>query len=289
MGGFMRCGLFVLGLFGGLTAHAESPVWAIKGEKNTVYVGGSIHLLKSGDSQLPSGFDKAYHDAEALVMEVDLDDLDPVEAQGWMMQNATLPEGKTLRDAIGEQRLRRVATESARLGVPIEGLSQFEPWMVALTLVQLEYMKLGFDPEQGVEKQMQRRAAEDGKEISGLETLPEQLGLLDGLSDEDQAKFLELTVNELENVERETDVLLAAWRSGNVGKLDALLTEEYDAFPDLYKRLVTDRNRRWMPELEGMLEADQDYFLVVGALHLVGKDGLIEMAKARGLKPRQLQ
>jgi uncharacterized protein len=289
MGGFMRCGLLVLGLFGGLTAHAESPVWAIKGDKNTVYVGGSIHLLKAGDSQLPAGFDKAYHDARSLVMEVDLDDLDPAEAQGWMLSNATFEDGKTLKGALGEQRYARVAAESARLGVPIEGLEQFEPWMIALTLVQLEYLKLGFDPEQGVEKQLQRRAAQDGKEISGLETLPEQLGLLDGMSDEDQAKFLELTVNELKNVERETDVLLAAWRGGNAGKLDALLTEEYDSFPGLYKMLVTDRNKRWMPALQRLLKEDKDVFVVVGALHLVGKDGLIEMTKAEGFKPRQLQ
>jgi uncharacterized protein len=289
MGGFMRCGLFVLGLFGCLTAEAESPVWAIKGEKNTVYLGGSIHLLKAGESQLPAGFEKAYKDADALVMEVDLDDLDPAEAQAWMMQHATFPEGKTLEDAIGEKRLARVAEESERLGIPIEGLSQFEPWMIALTLVQLEYMKLGFDPEQGVEKQLQRRAAADDKEITGLETLPEQLGLLDGMSDEDQAKFLELTVNELENVEKETDVLLAAWRGGNMGKLDALLTEEYDSFPGLYRMLVTDRNKRWMPHVQRLLEDDKDYFVVVGALHLVGKDGLIEMTKSKGFKPRQLQ
>jgi uncharacterized protein YbaP (TraB family) len=289
MGGFIRCWFFVLGLLGCLTAQAESPVWAIKGQKNTVYLGGSIHLLKSGDSQLPSAFDKAYHDAEALVMEVDLDDLDPAEAQGWMMSNATFPEGKTLVGAIGQKRYERVAEESERLGVPIEGLQQFEPWMIALTLVQLEYMKLGFDPEQGVEKQLQRRASQDGKEISGFETLPEQLGLLDGMSDEDQAKFLELTVNELANVERETDVLLAAWRNGDIGKLDALLTEEYDEFPGLYKKLVTDRNKRWMPHLQRLLKDDKDYFVVVGALHLVGKDGLIEMTQASGFKARQLQ
>jgi len=289
MGGYMRCWLFVLGLLGSLTAHAESPVWALRGEKNTVYLPGSIHLLKAGESQLPAGFDRAYHDADELVMEVDLDNLDPAETQVWMMEHATFAEGKTLLDALGEKRHARVAAESERLGIPIEGLSQFEPWMIALTLVQLEYMKLGFDPEQGVEKQLQRRAAADGKEIGGFETVAEQLGLLDGMSDEDQAKFLDLTVTELKNVERETDVLLAAWRNGNIDKLDSLLTEEYDSFPDLYRMLVSDRNKRWMPELRRLLKGDKDYMVVVGALHLVGKEGLLEMAKAQGFKARQLQ
>src|SRR5690606_186492 len=153
---------------------------------------GSIHLLKKGDSGLPSAFDSAYEDAEALVMEVDLDDLDPNEAQSWMLQNARFGPDKTLREAIGEERYKRLEAEVTKLGLPIAGIEQFEPWMIALTLVQLEYMKLGFDPEQGVEKQLERRARQDGKEITGLETLPEQLGLLDGLPYETQAKFLDL-------------------------------------------------------------------------------------------------
>jgi uncharacterized protein YbaP (TraB family) len=294
MGRFIRCGLVVLGLFGGLTAHttaqSASPVWELRGKHNTVYLAGSIHMLKAGESQLPAGFEKAYEDSEALLMEVDLDDLDPLEAQGWMMTHARFPEGKTLLDALGKERYDIVAEESSKLGVPIEGLAQFEPWMIALTLVQLEYMKLGFNPEQGVEKQLERRAVADKKEITGLETLPEQLGLLDGMSDEDQARFLELTVNELENVERETDLLLAAWRGGNLDKLDQLLTEEYDAFPGLFKTLVSDRNKRWMPALQKLLNDEKkDYLVVVGALHLVGKEGLLDMMQAQGIKARQLQ
>lgn len=290
MGRFIRCGLVVLGLFGSLTSQAASPVWELRGKHNTVYLAGSIHMLKAGESQLPAGFDKAYKDSEALLMEVDLDDLDPAEAQGWMMTHARFPEGKTLLDALGKERYDIVAEESGKLGVPIEGLAQFEPWMIALTLVQLEYMKLGFNPEAGVEKQLERRAVADKKEITGLETLPEQLGLLDGMSEEDQAKFLELTVNELENVERETDLLLAAWRGGNLDKLDQLLTEEYDAFPGLFKTLVSDRNKRWMPALQKLLnEEKKDYLVVVGALHLVGKEGLLDMMQAQGFKARQLQ
>jgi uncharacterized protein YbaP (TraB family) len=290
MGRFIRSGLVVLGLFGSLTSQAASPVWELRGKHNTVYLAGSIHMLKAGESQLPAGFDQAYKESEAVVMEVDLDDLDPMEAQGWMMTNARFPEGKTLLDALGKERYDLVAAEAGKLGVPIEGLAQFEPWMIALTLVQLEYMKLGFNPEQGVEKQLERRAVADKKEITGLETLPEQLGLLDGMSAEDQAKFLELTVNELENVERETDLLLAAWRGGNLSKLDQLLTEEYDAFPGLFKTLVADRNKRWMPALQKLLtEEKKDYLVVVGALHLVGKEGLLDMMQAQGIKARQLQ
>ncbi len=284
----MRSWLILLGLLGGLSAHADAPVWAIRGAHNTVYLAGSIHLLKAGDAQLPAAFDRAYASAAALVMEIDLDDLNPLDAQGWMLEHGTLPEDKTLRAALGEARYRRISAETQRLGLPLEGLEQFKPWAIALTLTELEYMQLGFDPEQGVEKQLQRRAQVDHKEITGLETLQEQLGLLDGLSDEDQAHFLDLAVDDMHDMGAQTAGLMSAWRNGDTGRLATMLSEEYRTFPALYRTLVSDRNRRWMPQLEHLLHADKDYLVVVGALHLVGSGGLLELARAKGFEPRQM-
>ncbi len=158
-----------------------------------------------------------------------------------------------------------------------------------MTLAQLQYMKLGFDPEQGVEKQLERKAAADHKEITGLETIDEQLGLLANMSSEDQAKFLDLTLEEMHEMAGETDALLAAWRAGNAQKLAAILSDEYKVAPVLYRTLVADRNKRWMPQIEKLLKSDRDYLVVVGALHLVGTGGLLELAKARGYEAKQLQ
>ena len=285
----MRSWLLLVGLLGSLSAHADAPVWAIRGAHNTVYLAGSVHLLKADDAQLPAAFDRAYAGASALVMEIDLDDLSPLDAQGWMLEHGVLPEDKTLRATLGEARYRRVSEESQRLGLPLEGVAQFKPWAVALTLTELEYMQLGFDPEQGVEKQLERRARADHKGITGLETLEEQLGMLDGLSAEDQARFLDLAVDETQDMAAETAGLMNAWRAGNTAKLASLLSEEYRTFPALYRTLVSDRNRRWMPQLERLLHADTDYLVVVGALHLVGSGGLLELAKSKGFEPRQMQ
>lgn len=290
MGRFIRRGVLALvGLLGSLSASAEAPVWAIRGPHNTVYLAGSVHLLRSKEAALPAAFDRAYADADALVMEVDLDDLNPLAAQGWMLEHGTIAEEKSLVDLIGEARYRRVEQEGNRLGIPVEALQRLEPWLVAMTLAQLQYMKLGFDPEHGVEKQLQRRAAADRKEITGLETLEEQLGLIAGLSPADQAKFLDLTLEEMHEMESETNSLLAAWRAGNAGKLAAMLSDEYEVAPALYRSLVQDRNRRWMPQIEKLLKSDKDYLIVVGALHLVGSGGLLELTKARGFEARQLQ
>jgi uncharacterized protein YbaP (TraB family) len=271
-------------LLGSLTVHAGSPVWAIHGEHNTVYLAGSVHLLKADDSRLPAAFDRAYGGSKALVMELDMSKLDPMQAAGWMLENGTLKDGTTLRATIGEERYKRVSAEAARLGVPMEAADMLQPWVLGLQLLEMQYMQLGFDPQKGVEQQLQHRAQADGKPISGLETMEEQLGVLQSMSPADQARFLDMVVTEMHDVESETQSVVTAWRSGDAAKLSALLSDEYKSFPVLYRLLVTERNKRWVPQIEKLLHGNQDYFVIVGALHLVGDGGLLELMRRDGYK-----
>ena len=282
MGRTMRRWLLALGLLGSLTAHAASPVWALHGEHNTVYLAGSVHLLRANDAALPAAFERAYAGSRALVMELDLGKLDQLEAASWMMAHGTLPDASSLRKAVGEERYRRVTAEADRLGLPMEAADRQTPWAIGLELLELQYMQLGFDPEQGVEQQLERRAQTDGKPTSGLETVTEQLGVFETLSPEDQARFLDLVVTEMHEVESETRSVVAAWRTGDARKLAALLGDEYKSFPTLYRTLVTDRNRRWLPQIEKLLKDKDNYLVVVGALHLVGDGGLLELMRKDG-------
>jgi uncharacterized protein YbaP (TraB family) len=140
-----------------------------------------------------------------------------------------------------------------------------------------------------VEKQITAHAQADRKEITGFETLGEQLGMLANLSQPDQIKFLDLTLEEMAEMQGETDSLLAAWRAGNASKLASILSEEYGVAPSLYTTLVSDRNRRWIPQIERLLKADKNYMVVVGTLHIVGKNGLLDLLKGNGISARQLQ
>jgi len=276
--------LWALGLLGSLTAHAGSPVWAIHGEHNTVYLAGSVHLLKASDARLPAAFDRAYADSKALVMEIDIGKVDPLAATGWMLEHGLLKEGTTLRATIGEDRYRRVSAEAERLGIPMEAADRLQPWALGLQLLEMQYVQLGFDPQQGVEQQLEHRAEADGKPVSGLETMDEQLGALESLSYADQARFLDMIVSEVRDAASETQTVVAAWRSGDAAKLAALLSEEYRSFPALYRLLVTERNKRWVPQIEKLLHGNQDCFVVVGALHLVGDGGLLELMRHDGYK-----
>jgi len=282
------CRLLALGLLGCLTAHAASPVWAIRGDHNTVYLAGSVHLLKANDAALPPAFDRAYAGSRTLVMELDLGKVDPMQAAGWMMEHGTLPEGSTLRQAIGEERYRRVSTEATRLGMPMQMADQLAPWVLGLQLMELEYAQLGFDSQSGVEQQLEQRAQADGKSTSGLETIEQQLGVFETLTPEQQAKFLDLVVTEMHDVGSDTQAVVTAWRAGDSAKLAALLGDEYKSFPALYRTLVSDRNKRWVPQIERLLKERENYFVVVGALHLVGDGGLLELMRKDGFKAEQL-
>jgi uncharacterized protein YbaP (TraB family) len=284
----MRRYLIILGLLGCLAAHAASPVWVIRGEHNTVYLAGSVHFLKTADAALPAAFDRAYAGSQTLLMELDLDSLDPMEAAAWMMEHGMLTDGATLKDAVGAARYSRIETEAERLGLPLDLLGQMKPWVLGMQLLELQYLKLGFDPAQGVEQQLLQRARLDSKEIRGLETLPEQLGAIDALSSEDQAKFLDLVVSEMHEVESETQRVVNAWRAGDTQKLSSELSDEYKRFPSLYRALVTERNKHWVPQIEQLFKDKRNYFVVVGALHLVGDEGLLQLLRRDGWKAEAL-
>lgn len=280
--------LLALCVLGCLSAHAASPVWAIRGDHNTVYLAGSVHLLKANDAGLPQAFDRAYSGSQALVMELDLGKVDAMEAAGWMMEHGTLPQGSNLRKAIGEERYHRVSAAATRLGLPMEMADQFAPWFLGMQLMELQYAQLGFNSQSGVEEQLMHRAQADSKPTSGLETLSEQLGVFESLSPDEQTKFLDLVVTEMGDVGSDTQAVVAAWRAGDAAKLASLLGDEYKSFPALYRTLVSDRNKRWVPQIERLLKEKNNYFVVVGALHLVGDGGLLQLIRRDGFKAEQL-
>ena len=286
-------GLLALCLLGSLsapvlTAKAASPVWVIRGPHSTLYLAGSVHLLPANDSALPPGFERAYADSKRLVMEMDLGNLDPLAAASWMMEHGALPAGTTLRSILGEQRYTRVSAVAADLGLSAEVLDNQAPWVIGLELTDLEYLHQGFDPQQGVEEQLVHRAQSDGKPTAGLETLSEELSGLEALSRDDQVRMLDQTIDELKNSQDEMREILGAWRSGNAAKLAGLLSSEYSSFPALYRPLVTQRNQRWLPQIERFLKGDENCMVVVGSLHLVGDGGLLELLRKDGFSATQL-
>jgi uncharacterized protein len=280
--------LLAFGLLGCLSAEAAGPVWAIRGAHNTVYLAGSIHLLPEADAALPPAFERAYADSARLVMEIDLGKLDPAETLSTLLQHGVLPEGATLRDVAGAPRYARTSAAATTLGLPATSLDHEAPWMVALQLTELEYARLGFDPENGVEQQLLRRASADHKSTGGLESLADEMSVFEALTPAAQLRFLDMVLDDLDDTGDETRAVLVAWRRGDATQLATLLATEYRSFPALYDALVMDRNRHWLPQIERLLQSDGNCLVVVGALHLVGKGGLLEGLHRDGHTPQQL-
>lgn len=271
-----------------VTANASPAglVWQIDGPKGRVYLAGSMHLLRRDRPALPPAIDAAYREAESLVMEIDADAVDEQQMAALMLRTSSFTDGRSLPLVAGEDRWKIVRGLLAKAQVPEAFAASLEPWGVTILLTTLEYARLGFDPELGVEKQLQQRAARDHKEIDGLETAEFQLSLLDSLPLAEQLQLLDLTLAELDDMPSMVDDLYAAWRSGDIRRLDELLLEGYRETSKLYDDLVDRRNRNWVPQVKALLERDEDTLVVVGALHLVGERGLIALLEREGLRPR---
>jgi uncharacterized protein YbaP (TraB family) len=262
-------------------ANSGAVLWSLKGKTNTVYLLGSVHFLRPSE-QLPSVVDTAYTEAEQLLMEIDMDDLDPLHAQQVTLELGMLPAGETLESQLGAAAYAKVSEHARSIGVEPRVLNRFRPWLAALTLVQMQLMKLGLDPDAGIEQRFVARAAQDNKEIRGLETLREQLAMMANLPNDQQREFLLYSVEDTERATHEIDELIAAWRTGNTQRLSELLAEGFDQYPDLYRPLTVDRNRKWIAPIEDLLDDRDDYLVIVGALHLVGKDSVVELLEKRG-------
>lgn len=270
--------------FATAAAASDQPrhsLWSLQGKTNTVYLLGSVHFLKESE-QLPQALDDAYQASEVLLMEIDMDDLDPLEAQQVTMELGLLPDGQSLQQQLGQQSYAKLVTRAQEVGIDPSLLNRFQPWFAAMTLVQMQLMKMGLAPTSGVEQRFTARAVADKKPIHGLETVREQLGMLAGLPQQQQREFLLYSIEDADRMAREIDELLSAWRRGDSKALAKLLAEGFEQYPDLYRPLTTERNRRWLGQVEALLDDREDYLVVVGTLHLVGQGSLIELLERRG-------
>lgn len=264
-------------------AEPRAVLWSLQGKTNTVYLLGSVHFLRPSD-ELPKAIDTAYADAEALLMEIDMDDVDPVQAQQVTLELGLLPQGETLESQLGTATYAKVSDYARSVGLEPMLLNRFRPWLAGLTLVQMQFMKLGLDPNAGIEQRFVARARQDNKEIRGLETLREQITLMAKLPDAQQREFLLYSVEDTERATRDIDALMAAWRAGDTQRLADLMDEGFEEYPELYRPITVDRNRKWIPPIEALLDDRDDYLVIVGALHLVGKDSVVELLEKRGHK-----
>lgn len=270
------------------TGHPIS-MWQINGASNRIYLLGSVHVLRQQDHPIPTAIDKAYEDAEILIMEVDVDDLDPIEMAGMVNELGVIKDGGTLQEIMGPSLYDEAADYASQLDIPFLMLAQTEPWLAAITIEQMMLLRIGFNPEYGIEFHLSAKAGEDNKEILGLESVREQLEFLDKLSLSAQRSLLIQTLRESLNIEENLDLLINAWRHGDIDFLEENMLVEMQRYPELYRTLVVDRNEAWVERIRNLIGEQDDYLIVVGTLHLVGDDGVPALLSEIGITTDQLR
>ncbi len=263
-------------------------LWKVEGEAGGVaYLLGSLHVLTPEWYPLSATINQAFAESKTLVEEIDLDEAADPTLMMAALAKAMLTGGKTLDQIVAPETYAEVERRAGKSGLPMAALQRMKPWLVAITLMAPMLQTAGFKPELGVDRHFFDRAKASGMKRRGLETLAYQLDRFDQLSPRLQEDLLKTTMEELDIAVAGVTEMAQAWASGNVASMEKLTLAALQESPELYKRLLLERNANWVPHVENCLTEKAGCFIVVGAAHLVGSDGLPVLLAKKGYKVTQ--
>lgn len=269
-------------------AEARGFIWKVSRGAQAVYIVGSVHLLSKDYYPLNAAMEGAYKDSDILVEEVDLAELLSPEAQFSVLTRGMLPADQSLDKVVSPSTFAQVSKRFGDMGMPIEPLKRFKPWSLALTLLGVEWQRAGFDPELGLDKHFYDRAQSDGKTVQGLESAEYQISRFDGMTYPEQDKLLAETLKDIDTEKANVTKLADAWKAGDGPTVEQIVLQDLKTDPAMYQRLLLDRNRAWLPKIEALFSRRGHAFVVVGAAHVVGPDGLLSMLRAKGYTVDQM-
>lgn len=263
------------------TTEASPALWVVKDDDTTIYLFGTVHVLRPGLSWFDDAVRKAFDDSDEVVLELVMPEASAMQAA--VMKHAVNASGTPLSQQVPADKREAYTQALAKLGMPATALDTFQPWFAATQMSVLTLTSSGYDGNSGAEKVITQAAAEAGKPVSGLETVDEQLGFFSGLSSESQIALLASTIDELPNATKLTDDMVAKWAAGDPQGLGELMNESLRETPELSKVLLADRNARWAEWIEARMARPGTVFIAVGAGHLAGNDSVQAMLAQRKL------
>ena len=270
------------------TTDADPALWVVKDKDTTIYLFGTVHVLKPGLSWFDEAVKTAFDKSDQLMLEMVLPE-DQAQVAKDMMPLAIDQTGKTLSSRLDPEQLAAYQAAMASVGLPAAQFDMFEPWFPAITLSMLPLTKLGYDPEQGAEKQLTRLAKTKSKPIAGFETFTEQLGFFDTLPETQQVAFLNSVVKDLDKLGPQLDKMVLLWAKGDPDGLATAMNESLAATPELAKTLLWDRNARWADQIKTRMDQPGTVFVAVGAGHLAGDKSVQDYLKDRGLTAKRVK
>tara|TARA_B110000495_G_scaffold197047_1_gene206734 strand:- start:160 stop:993 length:834 start_codon:yes stop_codon:yes gene_type:complete len=269
-------------------AIADTSVWSVRSGDNVIYLGGTVHLLRPGDYPLPDEFEEAYQASSELYFETDIAAMSDLLVQAQMLQQLTYSDDRSLRTVLSDQAYTALSAYTQTAGLPIVMLEKFKPGLLISTLQILVFQSMGFTP-QGVDAFFHTRAVADGKAEGQLETVQEQIGFIAAMGEGNDSEFILLSLKDLTETGNVIDGMIGAWRSGDAQGLSELFVEDMKVeAPALYDTLLLERNLKWIPQINRMLQDADTEFVLVGAAHIVGENGLLDLLSQEGYEINQL-
>ncbi len=274
-----------------VAVSAQAPkhfFWSVKDAKGSeAFLVGSLHVLTPDFYPLAPEIEKAFEGSKALVEEVDLDELNNPASIAALVSKAMFTDGRTLEQAVSPTTFAEVKRRAEKTGIPLVALQRMKPWMAAVALTTPMLTAAGFDTDLGVDRHFFGKAKAIGRQRWALETVSFQLDRFDQLSPQLQEQMLTSTLADVDTQIANVKAVAQAWATGDTKTIEQVLLTELRELPELYQRLLVDRNRNWLPQVESCLSQNAGCFIVVGAAHLVGAEGLPALLSAKGYKVEQ--
>lgn len=268
--------------------NAESPVWKVSKGNNHLYLGATIHLLGKNDYPLPPAFNKAYQESSRLVFEADLQKLQSPEYQKILMQKITYPGNQSLKDVLNKKNLEALDKFFTDRDMPLDPMLRFKPGMLVMMLTVIELKRLNIAGI-GVDQFYINKGLKDGKKFTFLEEVDDQLTFIVDMGKDNPDQLIEYTLRDMQQLATQLAATKNAWRTGNNAELKKVALTPWKAgFPELYNALLVKRNNKWIPKIENMLKTKEIEFVLFGALHMVGDDGVLKLLQQRGYTIQKL-
>jgi uncharacterized protein len=276
--------LILLCLLLPLQAISATSVWRVSKGDAELFIGGTVHVLGKNDYPLPQEFTQAYEKSKLLVLETDLNGMNNPEIQTQLLEKLTYGKGQTLKSHLKPATYQLLEQYLQKLKIPVTAFAQFKPTMVMLSLMMMELQELELAGA-GVDEFFNQKAVAENKKRGQLETVAKQLDVLMSMGEGHEDELILSTLDDLKKLPSMMKDLKTAWRTGDLMQLEALgITPLQKDYPALYQLVLADRNMNWLPQIEAFLNTPETELILVGALHLAGKQGLIQQLRQRGYK-----
>ena len=270
------------------SANAQTSLWKISNTTHHLYLGGTIHMLSKSDFPLPQEYESVYQLAQKLVLETDLLELQQPQMQQLLLKKVSYSNGKSLKTELSPQTYRQVDDFMRSRGMSIATFDNIKPSMLSITLSVMEMKRLGLTSV-GVDQHFYDKAKTENKRTGQLESPEQQIDFIANMGSGNEDALLLNTLRDMENLAEMLTDIKQSWRQGDEeGLIRSALAPMQQDYPDLYQSLLVERNRNWLPKIEGMLTSNEVELVLVGALHLVGTDGLLEALRGKGYTVKQV-